>query len=125
MGIREWRQTAPVRGERNAVSYAPLGLILALAPPTTCVVGYLLSPLPGLGGTQPGSVLHAITADFVCMSGGNSAPGKLLAVALCIKDQALKPVPQEKPAPVRLSLRDERQKDVPHFRADHICLKQT
>src|ERR1017187_6975804 len=68
---------------------------------------------------------NPITAHVARMSRGNSPSGKLFAIAPCVENQALEAVSQKQPAAVSFSLRDERQKHVPHFRRDSVCLKKT
>src|SRR4029434_5937178 len=65
-----------------------------------------------------------MTAHVARMSRRNSPSGKLFAIASCVENQALEAVSQEQPAPVRLSLRNKRQKHVPYVRCDSVCLKQ-
>src|ERR1017187_4649571 len=68
---------------------------------------------------------NPITAHVARMSRGDSPSGKLFAIASCVENQAFEAVSQQQPAPVSLSLRDKRQKHIPHVRRDSVCLKQT
>src|SRR6266849_3048002 len=77
--------------------------------------------LPSASITWP-TRQNPITAHVARMSRRNSPSGKLFAIASCVENQALEAVSQEQPAPVRLSLRNKRQKHVPHVRCDSVCL---